>query len=206
MNVDLLLASEAEFLSQYPGGFESEEMKTIGKKHRLDKMTDLVKEVFAKEKFMFPEQIVEDMTKVISKSSLVSLFEKPKFRDYARSLAPERKALLAQGLYEQLYGNKGLGFNMMLDVLIDGKLAKWSLMTIIPVYFDLQGEIFVKPTTTKNVIRVFGLEDVVYKPRPTYEFYVAYKAHILEMKSMVSPLCGPNNPAFTGFLMMVMDV
>jgi len=206
MNLEILLASEAKFMSQYPGGFESEEMKAIGKKHRLDKMTDLVKEVFAKEKFMFPDQIVEDMIKVISRSSMVSLFEKPKFRDYARSLAPERKALLSQGLYEQLYGNKEIGFSMMLDVLIEGKLARWSLMTIIPVYFDPQGEIFVKPTTTKNVIRVFELEDIVYKPRPSYEFYVKYKAHILEMKSKVNPFCGPNNPAFTGFLMMVMDI
>lgn len=206
MNLELLLASEAKFMSQYLGGFESEEMKAIGKKHRLDKMTDLVKEVFAKEKFMFPDQIVEDMTKVISRSSLVSLFEKPKYRDYARSLAPERKALLSQGLYEQLYGNKEIGFSMMLDVLIEGKLAKWSLMTIILVYFDPQGEVFVKPTTTKNVIRVFELEDVVYKPRPSYEFYVLYKAHILAMKAKVNPLCGPNNPAFTGFLMMVMEL
>lgn len=204
MNIELLLASEAKFMSQYPGGFESEEMKAIGKKHRLDKMTDLVKEVFAKEKFMFSDQIVEDMIKVISRSSLVSLFEKPKFRDYARSLAPERKALLSQGLYEQLYGNKEIGFSMMLDVLIEGKLAKWSLMTVIPAYVDPQGEVFVKPTTTKNVIRVFELEDIVYKPRPSYEFYVKYKATILAMKSKVNPLCGPNNPAFTGFLMMVM--
>lgn len=206
MRLDLLSAAEAKFLSQYPGGFESDEMKAIAKKHRLDKMTDLVKDVFAKDKFMFPEQIVEDMTKVIGRASMVSLFEKPKFRDYARSLAPEDKALLAQGLYEQLYGDRAVGFSMMLDVLTRGKLAKWSLMTIIPVYFNPQEEIFVKPTTTKNVIAVFELEGLVYKPRPSYDFYVTYRSKILEMKSKVSPLCGPNNPAFTGFLMMVMDM
>ena len=205
MNEQLLKAAEAKFMSQYPGGFENEEMKAIGKKHRLDKMTGLVHEVFAEDKFMFPEQIVEDMIKVISRSSMVSLFEKPKFRDYARSLSRESKEILAHGLFEMLYGNQALGFNQILEILINGKLAKWSLMTIIPVYFDPQGEVFVKPTTTKNVIRIFELADVVYKPRPSYGFYVKYKAHILAMRSQVNPFCGPNNPAFTGFLMMVME-
>jgi len=205
MNIELLKAAESKFMSQYPGGFDNEEMKVIAKRHRIDKMSALVQEVFAKEKFIFPEQIVENMIKVISRSSMVSLFEKPKFRDYARSLAPIQKEILAQGLYDMLHGNQENGFNQMLGVLVDGKLGKWSLMTIIPVYYYPNREIFVKPTTTKNVIRVFGLEDLIYRPRPSYGFYVKYKAYIEEMKGHVNIFCRPNNPAFTGFLMMVME-
>jgi len=205
MNRELLKAAEAKFMSQYPGGFENEELKAIAKKHRLDKMTDLVHEVFGEEKFLFPEQIVEDMIKVVSRASMVSMFEKPKFRDYVRSLDGDQKAILAESLFDRLYEDKEKGFNGMMDVLLPGKLAKWSLMTIIPVYFDPQNEVFVKPTTTKNVIRVFELDDVVYKPRPSYDFYQAYQGHIIAMKSQVNDFCGPNNPAFTGFLMMVMD-
>ena len=205
MNEQMLKAAESKFLSRYPGGFDNEELQAIGRKHKLGKMTDLVHEVFAEEKFLFPEQIVEDMTRVVSKASMVSLFEKPKFRDYIRSLEPENKEILAKGLYELLHGDKETGFNQMLDILVAGKLGKWSLMTIIPVYYYPDEEIFVKPTTTKNIIRVFELEDVVYRPRPSYEFYERYKAHILSMKGMVDPVCGTSNPAFTGFLMMVMD-
>lgn len=205
MNVELLKVAEGKFMSQYPGGFENEAMQAIGKKHNIDKMTALVQAVFAKEKFIFPEQIVEDMVKVISKASMVSMFEKPKFRDFVRSLDPLRKELLAQGLYELLHGNQEKGFKQMLGVLVEGKLGKWSLMTIIPVYYYPNKEIFVKPTTTKNIIRVFELEGVVYKPRPSYEFYVKYKVHIEAMKQYVNDLCRPNNPAFTGFLMMVME-
>ncbi len=205
MNISLLKAAEDKFYTLYPGGFDNEEMKTIAKKHRLDKMTDLVHELFAEDRFLFTEQIIEDMVKVIGKSSMISLFEKPKFRDYARSLSPERKAQLAAGLKELLYGNEAVGFEMMLDVLIDGKLAKWSLMTLIPAYFRPEEEVFVKPTTTKNVIRVFELEDIVYKPRPSYEFYQRYRTYIREMKQHVNESCRPNNPAFTGFLMMMMD-
>lgn len=205
MREDLLIAAERDFMTRYPGGFENEEMKEIGKKHRLDKMEELVKEVFAKDRFLFPGQIVEDMIKVISKASMVSLFEKPKFRDYARSLSEEDKELMASGLYEMLHGDMETGFDRMLEVLVRGKLAKWSLMTIIPVYYRPTEEIFVKPTTTKNVIRVFELEDIIYKPRPSYAFYVKYKAYIHDMKSKVNPLVTQNNPAFTGFLMMATE-
>lgn len=205
MNKDTLRLAEDKFMMMYPGGFENEELKAIGKKHRVDKMTDLVHDVFAPEKFMFPEQIVEDMVKVVSRSSLVSLFEKPKFRDYARSLSTDRKAALANALKELLHGNQEYGFSTMVDILLEGKMAKWSLMTVIPVYYRPTQEIFVKPTTTKNIIRIFELDEVVYKPRPSYEFYVRYRAYITEMKGYVNPLCSPNNPAFTGFLMIVMN-
>ncbi len=142
MNTKLLLAYQNEFLSRYPGGFMNDEMQEIGKKHRLDKMETLVKDVFAKDKFLFPKQIVEDMIKVVSRASMVSLFEKPKFRDYARSLDDSDKAQLSSGLYELLYGDKESGFNQMLDILVRGKLGKWSLMTIIPVYFYPNEEVF----------------------------------------------------------------
>lgn len=205
MNKGLLIAAEREFMTRYPGGFLSEEMLEVSKKHRLDKMESLVKDVFSEEKFAFPNQIVEDMIKVISRASLVSLFEKPKFRDFARSLSDHEKEMLASGLYESLHGDRALGFNRMLDILMIGKLGKWTLMTIIPTYYRPTIEVFVKPTTTKNIIRVFELEGIIYKPRPDYEFYVKYKHYIDEMKLMVNPLVAPNNPAFTGFLMMTMS-
>lgn len=205
MNLKLLKAYEREFLARYPGGFMNEEMQEIGKKHRVDKMEAMVHECFASEKFVFPGQIVEDMIKVVTRSSLVSVFEKPKFRDYVRSLDESAKEQLASGLYELLHGDKEMGFNRMLEVLVAGKMAKWSLMTVIPVYYALNEEIFVKPTVTKNVIRIFELEDVVYKPRPSYEFYKKYKAHIMTMKEACDPLVKPNNPAFTGFLMITME-
>ena len=61
---------------------------------------------------------------------------------------------------------------------------------------------FVKPTTTKGVIKTFELDDLVYHPRPTYDFYVRYRDAIDEMKSHVDASLSPNNAAFTGFLMM----
>ncbi len=94
---------------------------------------------------------------------------------------------------------------MMLDVLKDGKLAKWSLITIIPIYFRPQIEIFVKPTTAKGVIERFELKSLHYKPAPTWAFYKEYRTIINEMKSNVDPSLAPNNAAFSGFLMMSLE-
>ena len=59
-----------------------------------------------------------------------------------------------------------------------------------------------KPNTTKRVIRYLELDDLVYKPRPSWEFYARYRDTINEMKSMVNPSLSANNAAFTGFLMV----
>lgn len=206
MRTDLLKAAEIEFMTKYPGGFTHPEMAAIKKKHRPEKMQEMARTMFAKDKFGFPNEVIEDMIKIISRASMISVFEKPKFRDYARSLSPETKEILSNALYEQLHGNQELGFNQMLEILVDGKMAKWSLMSIIPYYYYPLEEPFMKPTTVKGIVRIFELENLVYKPRPSYEFYIEYRRQFLEMKKLVNPLIGTDNAAFSGFLMMTMDL
>ena len=177
-------------------------MIEIGKKHKMDKMISFAQESFAKKNFKLPELIVDKMTKVVSRSSMVSLFEKPKFGEYANSLALPSKQLLAYGLEEILYGKEQQGFETMLEVLTSGKLAKWSLMTICQTYFRPELEVFIKPTTAKGVIQYFELKDLQYKPTPTWAFYNDYRAVINEMKSKVDPSLSPYNAVFSGFLMI----
>ncbi|MBI9097004.1 MAG: hypothetical protein JEY91_00935, partial [Spirochaetaceae bacterium] len=93
-------------------------------------------------------------------------------------------------------------FDMMLDILKMGKLAKWTLMTIIPLYFNPLFEVYVKPTTTKNVIAYFEIDDLSYNAKPTFDFYKKYRDIINEMKNQVDDSLSPDNAAFTGFLMM----
>lgn len=204
MNLDKLKQAEEHFFQRYPGGFEHPEMVAIGKKHKMDKMIDLVQEAFAPDQFDDYDAIVETMIKIVTRSSMVSLFEKPKFRDFARTLHHQYKSILANGMREMLHGNQEQGFNMMLDVLISGKMAKWSLISICPVYHKPYDEVFVKPTTAKGVIQHFELGTLEYKPRPSWAFYQEYRTIITEMKSRVDDRLAPNNAAFTGFLMMSM--
>ncbi len=50
----------------------------------MDKMQTFVKENFAKDKFESTEEVFEDFVKLISKSSLVSVFEKQSFETKPR--------------------------------------------------------------------------------------------------------------------------
>lgn len=204
MNLKKLKRAEEYFLARYPGGFSHPEMAAIGKKHKMDKMISLCQEVFAKKNFRDPPEIIESMIKIISRSSMVSIFEKPKFRDFARGLEPKQKNGLAGGLKEQLYGDAEKGFDKVLGIMLSGKMAKWSLISICPVYFRPQEEVFVKPTTAKKAIAHFELENLHYRPQPSWAFYQEFRAVINEMKTKVDPSLSPNSAAFTGFLMMSM--
>ncbi|MBN2655638.1 MAG: hypothetical protein JXR86_01155 [Spirochaetales bacterium] len=75
-------------------------------------------------------------------------------------------------------------------------------MTVIPVYFSPFKEVFVKPTTAKNIIEHFEVKELAYKPQPNWEFYSGFRDLIGEMKEQVSESLYPTNAAFTGFLMM----
>jgi len=204
MNVNKLKQAQHQFFEKYPNGFMHPEMQAVGKKHKMDKMTAMAQDAFKKSRFKDPEEVCEAMIKIVTRSSMVSMFEKPKFRDYVRGLSEQEKRQLSNGLKKQLHGNKEKGFNEILEILRRGKLAKWSLITIIPNYFYPDDEVFVKPTTAKGVINYFELQDLVYKPAPSWDFYQRYGLAIDKMKSLLEKDLAPSNAAFCGFLMMNM--
>ena len=205
MNIEKLKIIEEHFFEMYPKGFEDEGLAQIVKRHNVAKLTAFAQEVFTKEKFANPQQIVEDMTKIVSRSSLISLFEKPKFRDAVKTMSTERKDMLSIGLDEMLHGSFKSGFNIVLDILIEEKLAKWSLISVIPYYYAPKKHIFIKPTTTKNVLKYFDIEEIIYKPRPSYTFYRDYKKLLTGFKKEVNKKLANDNAKFTGFLMMGME-
>lgn len=205
MNTNKLLQAEGEFLHKHPDGFASPEMVVIGKKHKIDKLVDFTHDVFKKTAFTNTEEIIQNWIKVVSRSSMVSLFEKPKFKDMLNTLSANDKAKIVEGLYQQLHGKEEKGFNAILDILIENKMTKWSIITVVPAYFKPNDQVFVKPTTAKGVIKAFELEGLEYKPKPSWAFYQEYRRQILKMKAMVSESLSPNNAAFSGFLMMTMD-
>jgi hypothetical protein len=204
MNLSKLKEAEASFLTFYPKGFEDEALLPIIKRHNTAKIGESVRQLFAPEKFSRTEEIGESFAKIVSKSSLISLFEKPKVRDMVKQMSMEQQDMFAIGLYELLHADHVKGFGILVDVLSLYKLAKWSIMTLIPYYYAREKEFFIKPTTTKDIIKFFEIEGFTYKPSPTYEFYERYTKVLEEMKSQVSPIIGEDNAGFTGFLMMAM--
>ncbi len=205
MNLKKLKQAEKAFLKEYPGGFNHPDMVDLGKKHKMEQMTMFTQESFSKKNFKTPEIIIDNMNKVVSRSSMVSMFEKPKFKKFVNSLFPRDKELLVSGLKKQLYGNEQKGFETLLELFQRAKIAKWPIMTVCPTYFRPQVEVFVKPTTAKGVIEFFELESLQYRPTPSWAFYEAYRDIINEMKTRVDPSLSPSNAAFSGFLMMSLE-
>ncbi|MDZ7668741.1 MAG: hypothetical protein U5Q16_04715 [Gammaproteobacteria bacterium] len=202
MNLQKLREAESLFLLRYPGGFEHEDMQRIGRKHNVGRLADFAATALGKDRFRNQGQVLDDIVKIVARSSMVSMFEKPKFRDCVNGLNRDDRSLLANGFKALLHGRQEQGFNNVVDVLADARLAKWSLLTACLFYYHPQTEVFIKPTTTKNVIRQFEFEALTYRPRPTWDFYAGYRDAIETMKSHVDPSLSPNNAAFTGFLMM----
>ena len=206
MNLQKLKEAEAYFFELYPQGFEDVGLLPIIKRHNTSKIGEQVRELFAKENFTQPDIICENFSNIVSKSTLISLFEKPKVRDIVKSMRMERRDMLCIGLYEMLYGDKKEGFDTVVEVLSFYSLAKWSIVTLIPYYFYRDKEFFIKPTTTKNVLSFFEIEGLTYKSKPSYEFYKVYKKVLEGMKANTSQkISHDDNAAFTGFLMMAME-
>lgn len=205
MNIVKLKEAEERFLMRYPGGFSDPLMVEMKKKHKPEKMNRMAQESFSLEQFDSPDRIVDSMTKIISQSSMVSVFEKPKFRDLIKGIGDTEKERLSHGLREFLHGDQGFGFGLMTELLEEYKLAKWPLLTVCPVYYSPEVEVFIKPTTVKGVIQYFELEGPKYSPKPTFEFYQTYREQINSMKQQVASLLPVDNGAFCGFLMMSIE-
>jgi len=203
MNLGKLKHAEETFLHRYPGGFDNHEIIAVRKKkHNVDKMIAFAQESFTKRNFKLPALIVQNMIRVVSRSSVISVFEKPRFRDFAEALFPEDRKWLSDALEELLHGDEQIGFETILDMLKRGKLAKWSLMTICQTYFHPQRDVLVKPTTVKGIIEYFALKNLQYKPAPTWAFYASYRSTLHEMKSKVDKSLSPSNAAFSWFLLL----
>ena len=199
-----LKTAEAMFLQRFPGGFDDPEMQVIAKRHRMGKMITFAQDSFSLSALEDINKSADNMVKIVSRSSMVSMFEKPKFRDFVGCLNAADREFLVQSLGQLLHGDQQSGFEALVDIMQTEKLAKWSLVSIIPAYFAPNTEVFVKPTTAKNIIMHFEVPDLLYRPLPSWRFYTVYRELINQSKKLVDPGLSPTNAAFSGFLMMAM--
>ena len=202
MNLDKLKQAEASFLLRYPKGFADPAMAPIKKKHNVDKLVEFAKTSLVKENCSKPEFVSKTLLDLVSRSSMVSRFEKPQFKHFINALDSNEKEALAYAVMQRLHGKKQLGFEQLCGMLAHHKLAKWAVVSIVPFYFAPRREVFVKPTTAKDIIAALEIEELHYQPSPTWAFYKGYQNAIGQMKKAVAPALSPSNAAFTGFLMM----
>lgn len=204
MNLEKLKQAEADFLQRYPGGFSDPAMAAIKKKHNVDKLVDFARENLGRGAFGRPEKVAEDLLTIVSRSSMVSRFEKPRFRDFIRGMNSHEKQALADAFEQRLHGRKQFGFELFLGMLQQHKLARWSVISVVPFYYAPNREVFVKPTTAKGILAYLEVEDPCYHPTPSWDFYKGYRNLVKEVRGHVVPTLAPNNAALTGFLMSTM--
>jgi len=206
MNLDKLKDLESEFLHRYPKGFEDAHFFPTMKKFKPEKLEEFAKETLKKENFSNPNLLVEGFYKTIQKSVMVSLFDKLKLKDAIASLNSYEKDMLSIEIYELLYGNKKEGFEGLVEFLTQYNLAKWTIISLVPYSINRQTEYFIKPTTTKMIIKYFELKECIYKPKPSFFFYENYTKVLDKIKSNIDSSLTFDNAAFTGFLKVAIEL
>lgn len=201
MNIAKLKEREEQFLNRYPGGFQNPEMEQIGKRHNISRLVSFAQAELTPEKFSDPDEALEAVSKLVSRSSLVSVFEKTAFRNHLDALPAVERADLAEGFRELIHGDQEAGFERVVSLLAPYKLAKWTIITAVLYYRDPAQELVIKPTTVKGVIAYFDIKDIIYQPKPTYDFYRQYREKIRLLKMAVGEELQVENGAFCGFLM-----
>ena len=203
MNIKKLKEIEKRFLALYPEGFYSEEMKEAGKKHKVAKMEAMAKDVLSEEKL---QQVgaINGIVKLITSSSLVSVFEKTRFRNLIRESDDFYKQDIVDAVYEMIHENQETGFNRLADLLRTYKMAKWPILSVLLFYLDGTYEVLIKPTTVKKVLEYMECTEVKYTSKANYDFYRQYRDLLNLMKTQVSDKLSDNNGAFQAVFMILL--
>lgn len=205
MNIEKLKQLESEFIRRYPLGFDDPELMAVAKKHKVEEMKNFVHDHFSKENFNDPSAISRAFTKLIEKSSLVSTFEKVKYKNAVKLFNQDDIEMLSSALWDILYGDQRHGFNQLVLLLATFDLAKWPILTVLGLYYNGDFEVLVKPTTVKSVLNYLEVMDIKYTSKPNYDFYLQYRTLINDLKVRTGKSIATDNGAYCGFLMITIE-
>ena len=82
MNLYKLKEAEANFLIRYPKGFADPAMAPIKKKHNVDALVTFAQANLTQMHCLKPHFVADTLLKLISRSSMISRFEKPQFKHF----------------------------------------------------------------------------------------------------------------------------
>ncbi len=162
------------FFSIYPDGFNDEAMLKAKKKHDDSKIIDFFANLTENDfKNKRPETLCEQISKILSKSTMISTFEKITFRNYIANKDIQLPFLMS--LYNLIYYYNEESFNDFIDALSllkeerNAFAAKWPIVTFF-TYYNIEHAFPVKPTTVKKVAKMLNF-DIEYNSRPNFTTY-----------------------------------
>jgi len=205
MNIEKLKELEDSFFEYYPNGFLDEKLVKVGKIFNTPRFTKMAIDSFEIKNFSDIESICQDFFNILLKSPLISFYEGSTLRNALKSFTNYEKDMLSIYLQDILYSGYKNSFDDFLELLASKNIAKWQIVTLIPYYFAPNNNYFLKPTTTKNIIKYFELENLKYNPKPSLEFYLNYTKQLENMKKHLRKELRDDNARFTGFLRMALD-
>ncbi len=176
MNAKLI---DNHFLTIFPDGFDDIAWNTLGKKHKPDKIIELLTVDLGKENFKRLldahkyYEICEKATQLVKKVTVVSVFEKVAFSNYIEKVSPEKFCF---ALYDFLYNYNEESFTNFVEVLSlhkhekNSNAAKWPVVSFFKAYQDSNEFVILKPNTTKSVAKVLEV-DIEYTTVPSYKTY-----------------------------------
>lgn len=185
-----------KFKILYPNGFEDEKWKEGEKKYKVEKINSFVDNNISKkifENYINTNQtgkIIELIEKIISLSSVVSVFEKIAFRNFINEANNKIIDSFAILLNNMLYGKDfEENFDSFSDFLVSNKylgkntnIAKWTLVTSILAHIKRNEEVLIKPNTAKYISKILQ-KPFYYISVPNIITYNDYKKIVMEFKN-----------------------
>jgi hypothetical protein len=183
------------FISLFPLGLQDKKWLDLGKRHQNAylRLVDLFKQELSKQNIEDHlekgdyKYIAEQATKVIQKSTMVSLFEKIAFRNFIEQTSIHRD--FADSLYALLYNDYKKNFAQFVGVLgslkdyKNANAAKWTVVSAFLCHSNPYEHVFIKPTTVKNIALFLGI-DISYNSSPNIETYEKVRNMILDYKKV----------------------
>lgn len=126
MNLNNLRQAETLFLQSYPGGFSDPAMEPIKKKHNVDKLIKFTRDNLTRKNCERPQFVADALVRIVSQSSMVSRFEKPRFRDFVGSLSGAEKKELAREVFVKPTTAKGIISFLEADTLHYDPTPSWE--------------------------------------------------------------------------------
>ena len=160
-------------------------------------------EVFSKDSLR-SYKAADRIVKLLTKASLVSVFEKTALRNLFNEADQLFKQEFVDGVYTMIHENQERGFTQIVNLLEPYKCAKWPVLSVMLFYYDNQHEVIIKPTTVKKVLLAVEETSFQYTSKVNYTFYKQYREFFNQMKREVDKRLSPTNGHFSGFFMMML--